>query len=112
MYSITEQMIGTSISMKNSVKMKYPSITICDGEDARIFGRERFFESNDHYFSGTSNGTKNLTFSLTPDLTKMFLSLVMNMPNKTTFTLMPDDLDDRYHLNMSIKMPYISNSNH
>ena len=105
---IIEQMIGTSISMKNSVKMKYPSITICDGEDARIFGMDRFYESSGHYFSGTSNGTKNLTFSLTPDLTKMFSRLDMKLPNKTTFTFLPDDLDDRDHIiYLSQKIPKI-----
>ena len=104
-------MIGTSISMKNSVQMRYPSITICDGEDARIFGRNRifeyrFFESSDDFFSGNSNGTKNLTFSLTPDLTKMFARLEMKLPNKTTFRLLPDDLDDRDHLkHLSLKIP-------
>ena len=95
MYSVNEQMIGTTISMQNSIKMKYPSITICDGDVARIFGRNRFFESSDIYFEGISNGTKNLTFSRSPDLKTMFTNLVMNMPNMTTFTLVPDDLDDR-----------------
>ena len=88
-------MVGTSISMQSSGLFTYPSMTICDGEHARVFAMERFFDTADDYFYGLSNGTANYTFDLTPDLTKMFIRLDMTLPNMTTFTLEPNDLDDR-----------------
>ena len=91
-------MIGTSISMQSSGKMVYPSITICDGEDARGYGKGHFFESFKHLLYGLSNGTKNYTFDRTPDLAKMLIRLSTNMPNGTVFTLKPYDLEDREKL--------------
>ena len=42
----SRELAGVSTNLMNA-KMKYPSITICDGDVARIFGRNRFFESSD-----------------------------------------------------------------
>ena len=91
-------MIGTSISMESSGEMVYPSITICDGADALAYGKGHFFENYKNLVYGLSNGTKNFTFDLTPDLTNTFIRLSMNMPNGTVFTLKPYDLEDRDNL--------------
>ena len=103
-------MIGTSISMQSSGKMVYPSITICDG-DSPTYAKERFFETIDHFVSGLSNGTKNYTYPLIPDLSKMFVQLRMKMSSKTTFTLKPDDLEDRDLLYLSLKFLYLYGKN-
>lgn len=88
-------MIGTSIAIRNTGEMQYPSITICESSisSARVFGDGQMFDSYDHY----ANWKYNMNNSLGKyhDLEDIFLSLTTNMPNMSTFILSPDDIDDR-----------------
>ena len=86
-------MIGTSISMQNTEKMLYPSLTICEGTlSASVYFDGKFFQSLNLYYNW-KYGT-NYTHTAY-DLTEEFLGLSTNMPNKSAFTVKPSDIDDR-----------------
>lgn len=89
------QMIGTSISMQNTKEMLYPSLTICEGgfSSGRVFADGQFFQSTYHY-NNWKYGT-NLTEPTYSALTEVFLQLSTNLPNMSTFTLKPEDIDNR-----------------
>ena len=88
-------MIGTSIAIRNTDEMQYPSITICEStiSGARVFGDGQMFDSYHHYANWKYG--KNSTVVKYHDLKDVFLSLTTNMPNMSTFILSPDDIDDR-----------------
>ena len=96
-------MIGTSISKHKSVKMFYPSLTICQyGSGSVTFVNDTFFESG-HSFKKDENLTAiNYTLSRTPDLSDVFLQLTTASPNGPSLVLNRSSVEDRYdHLKQS-----------
>ena len=88
------QMIGTSIFMQNTGDMLYPSLTICESATSgRVFGDGNFFQSWAHY--NTWKYGINFTITSYNDLKEEFLGLKTSLPNMSTFTLKPGDIDDR-----------------
>ena len=105
-------MIGTSISMQNTEEMLYPSITICEATRGALYVVDgKVFQSMAHY-SNWKTGT-NYTYTRHYDLTtEQFLGLSTNMPNMSTFTLKPSDIDDRddiCHINSVLRKSCYNN---
>ena len=95
-------MIGTSISLKTTQVLTYPSISVCSWDDPAIFVEGELFESLDSYrtFKKTNVSTPYASGPI-PDLATMLYYVLTKDANGTSHLWYPAGLglpQERKHL--------------
>ena len=82
------------MSMQDTGKMLYPSLTICEGTSgAQVYVDGKVYQSWDHYMNSIDGNINSQTAA--PDFIEEFVGLSTFMPNMSMFSLKPSDIDDR-----------------